>query len=69
MEITKKLFPDRFLILPNNKYFFGDKKDQGNPFKIFCSFHCQDIAEIQDLAVIQQELLAIMQRPDLQKIE
>lgn len=29
----------------------------------------QDIAEIQDLAVIQQELLAIMQRPDLQKIE
>lgn len=28
-----------------------------------------DIDEIQDLAVIQQELLAIMQRPDLQKIE
>lgn len=29
----------------------------------------QDIDEIQDLVVIQQELLAIMQRPDLQKIE
>ncbi len=29
----------------------------------------QDIPEIQDLVVIQQELLAIMQRPDLQKIE
>lgn len=29
----------------------------------------QDIDEIQDLIVIQQELLAIMQRPDLQKID
>jgi hypothetical protein len=29
----------------------------------------QDIPEIQDLVVIQQKLLAIMQRPDLQKIE
>jgi hypothetical protein len=29
----------------------------------------QDIDEIQDLVVIQQELLTIMQRPDLQKIE
>jgi hypothetical protein len=29
----------------------------------------QGIDEIQDLVVIQQELLAIMQRPDLQKIE
>jgi hypothetical protein len=29
----------------------------------------QDIDEIQDLVVIQQELLAVMQRPDLQKIE
>lgn len=47
MEIAKRLFPDRFLILSSKRYFFGDKKDQEDPFKIFCSFQCQDIAEIQ----------------------
>lgn len=47
MKIIKRLFPDRFLIVSNTNYFFGDKKDQEDPFKIFCSFYCQDIAEIQ----------------------
>lgn len=64
-----EIYPNRY-----KSVGFGDgssvamKKISWYGLKWDASKH-QDIPEIQDLVVIQQELLAIMQRPDLQKIE
>jgi hypothetical protein len=46
MKIMRSKFPNRVLILPNTRYFFGNTKAAENPFEIVRVFDCADIATV-----------------------
>lgn len=46
MRVTETKFPDKFLILPNIEYFFGEVRNRENCLDIVESFSFKGIAEI-----------------------
>ncbi|MHA1153604.1 MAG: hypothetical protein ACTSQ7_13245, partial [Alphaproteobacteria bacterium] len=46
MRIMEERLPDRFLIIPNPEYFFGEIGNQEDCLDIVESFFFKDIAEV-----------------------